>query len=275
VSSLKGKTLFITGGSRGARIAIAAKTTEPHRYLPGTIYTAAQEIERLGGEALPLVADVRSEESIAAAVEQTVARFGGIDICVNNASAIKLESTQAVSMKSFDLMHQVNVRGTFLTSKLCIPHLLRAENAHVLTLSPPLDFQPKWFANHVAYSISKYAMSMVTLGMAKEFADAGIAFNALWPRTPIATAAIEFNVGASALARCRTPEIMADAAHCILTQPSRRFTGQFWLDDSVLHEVAGVTDFARYRVSNEERLKNSLFVEPTLPKPPGVAATIA
>jgi len=289
MSNLQGKVIFITGGSRGiglaianraardgACVAIGAKTTEPHRYLPGTIYTAAQEIEKLGGRALPLVMDVRSEDSVAAAVQKTVDTFGGIDICINNASAIKLAGTAAVTMKQFDLMHQVNVRGTFLTSKLCIPHLLRARNPHVLTLAPPLDLRPEWLAPHTAYSISKLGMSLCVLGMAAEFREAGIAFNALWPRTPIATAAIEFAVeqGKGLLAKCRTAQIMADAAHCILTQPAREFSGHFCLDDSTLHELAGETDFDKYRVAPEGKLATDLFVGTDLDKPPGVAGTM-
>lgn len=290
MSGLKGKVLFITGGSRGigfaiasraardgAHIVIAAKTTEPHRYLPGTIYTAAKEIEQLGGRALPVVMDVRSEESVAAAVAAAVETFGGIDICINNASAIKLQSTTEVTMKQYDLMNQVNARGTFMTSKLCIPHLRRAENPHVLTLAPPLDLQAKWFSGHVAYSIAKFGMSLTVLGMAEEFRNEGIAFNALWPRTPIATAAIEFGVesGKERLAKCRRPEIMADAAHAILTQPSRQFTGRFCIDDSVLHELTQAKDFEQYRVSPPQLLATDLFVDPRLEKPPGVAETMA
>lgn len=288
-TGLKDKVLFITGASRGiglaiaqraardgACVAIAAKTTEPHRYLPGTIYTAAKEIEALGGRALPVVVDVRSEESVASAIEQTVKAFGGIDICVNNASAINLSGTATLTMKQYDLMHQVNGRGTFLTSKLCLPHLLRAANPHVLTLAPPIDMQPKWFAPHVGYSMAKFSMSLVVLGMAEEFRDSGIAFNALWPRTPIATAAIEFAVadGKALLSKCRSPQIMADAAHAILTQPARRFTGRFCLDDSILYELTGETAFDRYRIDPVAKLATDLFVERGGDMPPGVAATM-
>lgn len=290
MGSLKGKVIFITGGSRGigfaiaaraardgACIAIAAKTADPHRYLPGTIHTAAREIESLGGRALPLLVDVRAEESVAAAVQKTVDTFGGLDICVNNASAIKLAATSDVTMKQYDLMQQVNGRGTFLTSKLCLPHLLRSANPHVLTIAPPLDLAPRWFAPHVAYSIAKFGMSLVVLGMADEFREAGIAFNALWPRTPIATAAVEFALegGKQLLTMCRTPEIMADAAHCILTQPARSFTGRFCLDDNVLYELAGETDFDRYRVDPQGRLALDLFVQEGAAAPPGVAVSLS
>jgi len=289
MSGLKDKVIFITGASRGiglaiatraardgACVAIAAKTAEPHRYLPGTIYTAAKEIEALGGRALPLIVDVRSEESVAAAVQKTVETFGGLDICVNNASAINLAGTLDVTMKQFDLMHQVNQRGTFLTSKLCIPHLRRAQNPHVLTLAPPLDLSAEWFAPHVAYSMAKFGMSLTVLGMAEEFRSAGIAFNALWPRTPIATAAIEYGIegGKALIARSRTVEIMADAAHCILSQPSREFTGRFCLDDSVLHELAHVTDFDKYRVDPSAPLATDFFVRPDTQLPPGVTAAM-
>jgi citronellol/citronellal dehydrogenase len=289
MSTLKDKVMFVTGGSRGiglaiaaraardgARIAIAAKTVEAHRYLPGTIYTAAKEIENLGGRSLPLVVDVRSEESVAAAIQKTVDTFGGIDICINNASAINLSGTAAVTMKQFDLMNQVNLRGTFLTSKLCIPHLLKSQNPHVLALAPPLDFRPEWFGPHVAYSMAKFSMSLTMFGMAEEFREAGIAFNALWPRTPIATAAVEFAVqgGRELLRKCRTPQIMADAAYAILTQPSRSFTGRFCLDDSVLHELEGRTDFDGYRVDSREQLATDLFVANGTDMPPGVAETM-
>ena len=289
MSGLKKKVLFITGGSRGigfaiaaraardgACVAIAAKTTEPHRYLPGTIYSAAEEIERIGGQALPVVMDVRSEESVAAAIDATVARFGGIDICINNASAIKIQTTPEVSMKQYDLMHQVNARGTFMTSKLCVPHLLRSPNPHVLTLAPPLDLQAKWFSGHVAYSMAKFGMSLTVLGMAEEFRQQGIAFNALWPRTPIATAAIEFGIagGKEHIRKCRRPEIMADAAHAILTQPARDFTGRFCIDDSVLHELEQVRDFGPYHLFPDQKLATDLFVDRGLEMPPGVAETM-
>lgn len=258
--SLAGKTLFITGASRGiglaiamraardgANIAVAAKTTEPHPHLPGTIYTAAEEIEAAGGKALPLVVDVRHEGSVAAAIDATAARFGGIDIVINNASAISKTAVDQTEMRRWDLMNQVNARGTFLTSKLAIPHLRRAANPHVLTLSPPLNLDPKWFAGHVAYTITKYSMSMAMLGMAEEFRGEGIAFNCLWPRVGIATAAIEFAVGdAGELAKCRKPQIMADAAHAIFCKPARECTGNFFIDDTFLHGE-GVRDFSIYK----------------------------
>jgi len=219
--------------------------------------------------------DVRSEESVAAAVSQAVAKFGRIDVCMNNASAIVLQPTSALDMKKFDLMNQVNVRGTFLASKLCVPHMRDAENPHVLTLSPPLDMNPQWFAPHTAYTMAKYGMSMVVLGMAAECKKDGIAFNALWPRAPIATAAIEFAVGNKEFFnRCRTPDIMADAAHAILTQPSRAFTGRFCIDDSVLFELGLVTDFERYRIDKSQKLAPDLFIRARENAPPGVADTI-
>lgn len=281
--SLSGKTLFITGASRGiglaialraardgANIAIAAKTAEPHKHLPGTIYSAAEEIERAGGKALPLVVDVRDELSVLTAVEQTVERFGGIDICVNNASAIQLTGTLATDMKRYDLMHQVNARGTYLVSKACIPHLKRAANPHVLTLSPPLDMKPRWFAGHVAYTMAKFGMSMCVLGMAEEFRADGIAFNALWPRTGIATAAIQFALaGEEGLKSCRKVEIMADAAHAIFEKPSREFTGHFLIDDTFLY-AEGVRDFDQYRVDPSRPLMPDFFVPADSQPPPGV-----
>jgi citronellol/citronellal dehydrogenase len=280
--SLKNKTLFITGGSRGiglaialraardgANVAIAAKTAKAHPKLPGTIYTAATEVESAGGNALPLVVDVRDEGAVLEAVRKTVERFGGIDICVNNASAIGLTGTEATEMKRFDLMHQINVRGTFLTSKACIPHLKRAANPHVLTLSPPLELRPEWFGAHLAYTLSKYGMSMCMLGMAEEFRADGIAFNTLWPRTTIATAAVEFMLGGEEmLKRSRSPEIMADAAHAILTKPSRSFTGRFLIDDAVLYDE-GVRDFDRYRCDPSKPLMVDLFVDPKADTPAG------
>jgi citronellol/citronellal dehydrogenase len=258
MASLHGKTLFITGASRGigkaigmraaadgANVVIAAKTTEPHPKLPGTIYTAAEDIEEAGGRALPLVVDVREEAQVEAAVEQAVAKFGGIDILVNNASAISLTGTLETPMKRYDLMHQINVRGTYLCSKLCIPHLRKAANPHVLNLSPPLNFEERWFAPNTAYSIAKFGMSLCALGMAGEFRRDGIAFNALWPRTAIATAAMAMLGGPDALKRCRKPEIMADAAHIILTRPAREFSGNFCVDDEVLRS-AGVTNLSSY-----------------------------
>lgn len=288
MSSLNGKTLFITGASRGiglaialraardgANIAIAAKTAEPHKHLPGTIYTAADEIEKAGGKALPLMVDIRSEELVQDAVEKTVARFGGIDICVNNASAISLTGTEATEMKRWDLMHQINARGTFLVSKTCIPYLRKAANPHVLMLSPPLDMSAKWFAPHVAYTIAKFGMSLCVLGMSEEFRSNGIAFNALWPRTAIATAAVEFALGGDAMMKAsRTPDILADAAQLILTKPARTFTGNFIIDDTFLWEN-GVTDFEKYRVDRSQKLIPDFFVPDYYRTPPGVADTMA
>ena len=282
--SLKGKTLFVTGASRGighaialraardgANIAIAAKTAEPHPKLPGTIYTAAEDMEKAGGKALPLVVDVRDEASVMAAVEETVQRFGGIDICVNNASAIQLTGTLQTDMKRYDLMHQINARGTYLTSKACIPHLKQSANPHVLMLSPPLDMSPRWFGPHVAYTMAKFGMSMCVLGMAAEFKDDGIAFNALWPRTGIATAAIRNALaGDEGMRRCRTPEIMADAAHAIFEKPSREFSGNFLIDDTFLYGE-GVRDFEQYRVDPTQPLMPDFFVPEDMPPPPGVS----
>ena len=281
--SLAGKTLFITGASRGiglaialraardgANVAVAAKTAEPHKHLPGTIYTAAEEIEAAGGKALPLIVDVREEASVMEAVEKTAAAFGGIDICVNNASAIQLTPTEATDMKRYDLMHQVNARGTFLTSKACIPWLKKAANPHVLALSPPLDMSPHWFGRHVAYTMAKYGMSMCMLGMAEEFKDEGIAFNGLWPRTGIATAAIKFALaGDEGMSHCRTPDIMADAAYAIFNKPSREFTGNFLIDDTFLYGE-GVRDFDQYRVDPTRPLMPDFFVPADSVPPPGV-----
>ncbi|RVT94483.1 SDR family oxidoreductase [Sphingomonas crocodyli] len=258
--SLTGKTLFITGASRGiglaialraardgANIVVAAKTTEAHKHLPGTIYSAAEDIEKAGGQALPIVVDVRHEDSVQAAIDAAVARFGGIDILVNNASAISKTGVEDSEMKRWDLMNQVNTRGTFLASKAAIPHLKKAANPHVLTLSPPLNLDPKWFAGHVAYTITKYSMSMAMLGMAEEYREAGIAFNCLWPRVGIATSAIEFAVGNSdEMRKCRKPEIMSDAAYRIFTKPARECTGNFFIDDTFLYDE-GVRDFAAYK----------------------------
>jgi len=279
---LRGKTLFVTGASRGiglavalkaakdgANIAIAAKTAEPNAKLPGTIFSAAAEIEKAGGRALPLVCDIRFEDQVTAAVAATVAEFGGIDICVNNASAISLTGTPDTDMKRFDLMSQINARGTFLVSKLCIPHLLKADNPHVLMLSPPLDMQPKWFAGHTAYSMAKYGMSMCVLGMAAEFSGR-IAFNALWPRTAIATAAIRLAMGSPDAARhCRTPEILADAAYAVFIKP-KSFSGNFLIDDTFLSEN-GVTDFDRYRVDPGQDLVADFFVPDSMLPPKGVS----
>ena len=281
--SLQGKTLFVTGASRGiglaialraardgANIAIAAKTAEPHKHLPGTIYTAAEEIEKAGGKALPLIVDVRDEASVYEAVEKTAAAFGGIDVCVNNASAIQMTGTLATDMKRYDLMNQVNARGTFLTSKACIPHLKNAANPHVLMLSPPLDMSPRWFEGHTAYTMAKFGMSMCVLGMAAEFKSDGIAFNALWPRTGIATAAIQFALaGEEGMKQCRTPDIMADAAYAIFNKPSREFTGNFLIDDSFLY-AEGERDFDKYRVDPTTRLMPDFFVPADSVPPPGV-----
>ena len=275
VADLSGKTLFISGGSRGighaiavraaqdgANIIIAAKTAEAHPKLPGTIYTAAEDIEKAGGQALPVVCDIRSEEEVASAVAAGVERFGGLDICINNASAISLTPTLETPMKRYDLMQQVNTRGTFLVSKTCLPHLVQAANPHILNLSPPLNFEAKWFAPHVAYSIAKYGMSLCVLGMAAEFRKQGVAVNALWPRTAIATAAVKNLLGGDELVRrSRKPEIMADAAHVILTKPSREFTGNFCVDDEVL-EGAGVRDLSHYAVDASVELAPDFFVEP-------------
>jgi len=271
-TNLAGKTLFITGASRGigkaialraardgANVAIAAKTAEPHPKLPGTIFSAAQEIEAAGGKALPLQVDIRNEEQVQDAVAKTVQRFGAIDILVNNASAINLTGTLQTPLKRFDLMMGVNARGTFLCSQACIPHLRKARNPHVLTLSPPLVLRPKWFAPHAAYTLSKYGMSMCMLGMAEEFRADGIAFNALWPRTLIATAALSVIEGTST-AGARKPEIVADAAHIILTRDSRGTTGQFFIDDEVLAS-AGITDLSGYAVVPGAPLQPDLFVD--------------
>src|SRR5262245_64764299 len=280
--SLRGKTLFITGASRGiglaiglraardgANIVIAAKTAEPHKKLPGTIYTAAEEVEKAGGQALPVVVDVREPDSVKAAVDEAVERFGGLDICVNNASAIQLTGTLSTDIRRYDLMHQVNARGTFVVSRACLPHLLKAQNPHVLMLSPPLDMAPRWFGNHVAYTMAKYGMSMCVLGMAEEFKDDGIAFNALWPRTGVATAAIKNALaGEEGMAHCRTPEIMGDAAIAILTKDSRQFTGQFVIDDEILY-ADGVRDFDQYRVDPTKDLMPDFFVPESSKPPPG------
>ncbi len=274
--SLGGKTLFISGASRGiglaiakraaadgANVVIAAKTAKPHPKLPGTIYTAAEEIEAAGGSALPVVCDIRDEQQVAEAVAAGAERFGGIDICVNNASAISLTGTEQTSMRRYDLMHQVNTRGTFLVSKTCLPHLKKAENPHILNLSPPLNMLEKWFAPHVAYTMAKYGMSMCVLGMAGEFREDGIAVNALWPRTAIATAAVQNLLGGDEMTkRSRKPEIVADAAWVILTKPSREFTGNFCIDDEVL-ESAGITDLGGYAVDPSiGELMPDFFVEP-------------
>jgi citronellol/citronellal dehydrogenase len=273
MGTLAGKTLFITGASRGigkaialraaqdgANIVIAAKTTEPHPKLPGTIYSAAEDIEKAGGQALPLAVDIRDEAQIAEAVAKTVATFGGIDILVNNASAISLTGTLETPMKRYDLMHSVNARGTFACSQACLPELLKAANPHILNLSPPLSLDPQWFGPHVAYTMAKYGMSMCVLGMAEEFRTQGVAVNALWPRTMISTAAVQNLLGGDfAMRGSRTPEIVADAAHVVLTKPSREFTGQFCLVEDVL-QAAGVTDFSTYQSVPDDELLPDLFI---------------
>jgi citronellol/citronellal dehydrogenase len=273
MNTLAGKTLFITGGSRGigreialraardgANVAIAAKTSEPHPKLAGTIHSVASEIEAAGGKALPIQLDVRDENAVRAAIDQTAKHFGGLDILVNNASAISLTPTLATPAKRFDLMLGVNVRGTFLCSQAAIPWLEKSKNAHILTLSPPLAMKPKWFAGHVAYTMSKYGMSMCTLGMAEEFRGLGIAVNSLWPRTTIATAAVEVHFPEAILRASRKADIMADAAHVILTSDARANTGNFYIDEEVL-KGSGVKDFARYAVTPGVPLFQDLFVE--------------
>jgi citronellol/citronellal dehydrogenase len=283
MATLKGKTLFITGASRGiglaialraardgANIAIAAKTADPNPKLEGTIHTAANEVEAAGGTALAVACDIRFEEQVQAAVAKTVEQFGGIDVCVNNASAISLTPSTATEMKRYDLMHGINARGTFLVSKTCIPHLKKAANPHILMLSPPLDMDVKWFAPHVAYSMAKFNMSIIALGLSGEIKGDGIAVNTLWPRTTIATAAVKNLLGGDELMRrSRTPEIMGDAAHLILTQDARAFTGRFCIDDTLLYD-RGVKDFEKYRVDKSVDLAPDFFVPASIPPPPGV-----
>jgi citronellol/citronellal dehydrogenase len=274
--TLNGKTLFITGASRGiglaialkaakdgANVVIAAKSAEPHPKLEGTIYTAAEEIEAAGGKALPCVVDVRSEEDVKAAVAKAVETFGGIDILVNNASAIALKSTPQTAMSRYDLMHNVNTRGTFLCSKTCLPHLREADNPHILNISPPLNMEEKWFAPHVAYTMAKFGMSMCVLGMAGEFKPYGIGVNALWPRTAIATAAVKNVLGGdNMMALCRTPEIMADAAHEIFTREAKNCSGNFFVDDEVMESI-GVTDLSGYAaVPGTTQFMPDFFVDP-------------
>ena len=280
--SLKGKTLFITGASRGigltialkaardgANIAVAAKTETPHPKLPGTIHSAAEEIEKAGGKALPLVVDVREEETVKKALDQTAAHFGGIDIVVNNASAIQLTPVALTDMRRFDLMHQINARGTFMVSKHAIPHLLKAGNPHVLMLSPPLDMKEKWFAAYTGYAMAKFGMSLVVLGLAGELRGK-VGVNALWPRTTIATSAIKNIVGGDALmGMSRTPQILADAACAIFNKP-KTFTGNFLLDDTFL-AGEGVTDFDQYRADPTQRLQIDFFVPDEMPPPKGVS----
>jgi citronellol/citronellal dehydrogenase len=283
MTTLAGKTLFITGGSRGiglaialraardgANVAIAAKTTEVHPRLPGTIYTAAREIESAGGQALPLTCDVRSDDQVSAAVTETVKRFGGIDICVNNASAISLTNTVETQMKRFDLMHQVNVRGTFLVAKTCLPHLEAADNPHILNLSPPLGMVPGWFGMHLAYTMSKMGMSMCTLGLAEEFRDSGIGVNSLWPLTLIDTAAVRNVVAAAAAgpAAGRKPAIVAAAAHAILVKRAEHCTGNFFIDEEVLR-AEGEHDFDRYAAQPGTPPAADFFVPDELVEPLG------
>jgi citronellol/citronellal dehydrogenase len=271
--TLKGKTLFISGGSRGigkaialraaangANIAVAAKTDRPHPVLPGTIHSAVEDIETAGGKGLAIRMDVRDEEQVEASVAQAVEHFGGIDILINNASAIMLKGTMDLPMKRYDLMFNTNVRGTYLLTRTCIPHLRKSDNPHVLNLSPPLNLNPAWFSEHVAYTMAKYGMSMCVLGMAEEFREDGIAFNALWPRTVIATAAIRVLDGMVEPKNCRTEAIMADAAHAILSQDARHCSGNFFLDEDVLR-ATGVRDFDRYAVQPGAALMKDLFLD--------------
>ncbi len=273
LKNLAGKTIIMSGGSRGiglaialraardgANVAIAAKTAEPHPKLPGTIYTAAKEIEAAGGQALPLICDVRDEENVQNVVDQTVEKFGGIDICINNASAISLTGTEATSMKRYDLMNQVNARGTFLLSKTCLPHLKKSEHGHILNLSPPLDMSPKWFKNHTAYTMAKYGMSMCTLGMAEEFRSFGIGVNSLWPLTAIDTAAVRNVLGGDQMAKMsRTPDILSDCAHMMLVKDPKEFTGNFVVDEQFMR-AEGVTDFAQYAPGYDGPLAGDFFV---------------
>jgi citronellol/citronellal dehydrogenase len=274
MDSLNGRTIFLSGGSRGiglaiavraardgARVALMAKTAEPHPRLPGTIYTAAEEIEAAGGEALPIVGDIRDAEAVEAAAAQTAERFGGIDMVVNNASAINLAPMRDLPVKRFDLMQQINARGTFVVTRACLPHLRESDHAHVLTLSPPLSADPRWLAGHSAYTLSKMGMTMITLGLAADEAEAGIGANCLWPRTIIATAAVQNLLGGDeAMARARTPEIMADAARAVLLRDPRSCTGNAFIDDEVLAE-AGITDLDRYVERDDADLTLDIFVD--------------
>jgi citronellol/citronellal dehydrogenase len=272
--SLKGKTIFITGASRGighaiglraardgANIVIAAKTTEPHPKLAGTIYTAAEDMEKAGGKALGIPCDIRSEEQVAEAIEKAVAAFGGIDILVNNASALGLTDTQKTEMKRYDLMHQINARGTFMCSKYAIPHLRKSQNPHILNISPPLNMSPRWFGPWVAYTMAKYGMSMCTLGMAEELRKSGVAVNSLWPETAIATAAVANLLGGEQMIKgSRKPEIMGDAAYAILNKPARECTGKFFIDVDILRET-GTTDFVKYAVDPNADLVRDFFLD--------------
>ena len=274
MTTLKDKTVFIIGASRGigkaialraakdgANVVVAAKTAEPHPKLPGTIYTAAEEIEAAGGKALPVVTDIRFEEQVEAAVAKTVETFGGIDILVNNASAIMLTGTLQTPMKRFDLMHQVNTRGTYMVSQKCLPHLLKADNPHILNLSPPLNLNPRWFKNHVAYTMAKYGMSMCVLGMAEEFRSKGVGVNALWPRTSVATAAVKNILGGDAMMKkSRKPEILADAFYAIVSKPGSECTGNFFIDDDVM-KAEGVTDLDQYAVEPGQDLLTDFFLD--------------
>lgn len=271
---MKGKTAFISGASRGigkaialrlasegANIIVAAKTAEPHPKLKGTIYSAAEEIENAGGKALPLIVDIRHEDVVQDAFEKAVDKFGGIDILINNASAISLTDSQTTTMKRYDLMHTVNGRGTFMVTKYAVPHLKQGTNPHILTLSPPLNLNPKWFTNYMAYTMSKYNMSMTVLGYAEELREHGIAANALWPQTGIATAAIEFGIGGKDMMQiCRTTDIMADAANVILNRDSKTCTGNFFIDEDVMRSE-GVTDFEKYAVNPDKELMKDLFID--------------
>jgi citronellol/citronellal dehydrogenase len=273
-TTLADKTLFISGGSRGiglaialraagdgANVALIAKTAEPHPKLEGTVYTAAEQIEAAGGKALPIVGDIRDEEQVVSAVAQAVERFGGIDVCVNNASAINLSGTEALEMKRYDLMQDINVRGTFLVTKTCIPHLRDAENPHILTLSPPISVEARWLGPHIGYTLAKYGMSLCALGFAEELREAGIASNALWPRTLIATAAVQNLLGGdAAMARARKPELYADAAYAIVNRPSRECTGNTYLCEDVLVEE-GITDFDQYMYVKDGDPQVDLFVD--------------
>ncbi len=273
VSDLRGKTVFITGASRGiglavalkaaadgANIVIAAKTASPHRSLPGTIYTAAEAVEEAGGRALPVVADIRDPAQITAAVERTVDTFGGIDVLVNNASAIYLSATLDTPVKRFDLMNQVNVRGTFLVSQACLPYLLKADNPHILSFCPPPNIKPQWFRHHTAYTMAKYGMSMTVVGLAAEFGSRGVAVNGLWPKTVIQTAALQMLGGLVKAEQCRKPDIMADAAHIILCRSSREHSGEFLIDEEILRG-AGVDDFDAYAVAPGQPLYPDLFID--------------
>lgn len=281
--SLKDKVIFMSGGSRGiglamakkaakdgAKIVVAAKTSEPHPKLPGTIFTAAEEIIEAGGDALPVVCDIRNEDNVRDVINQAVEHFGGIDVCINNASAIQLTNVTDTAMKRYDLMHQINGRGTYMVSKYCLPHLMKADNPHILNLSPPLDMSPKWFSGTVAYTMAKYTMSMCVLGMAEEFKEFGIAVNALWPRTAIATAAVQNHLGGDEIMRLsRNVDIMADAAYEILTKSSKEFTGNFCIDDLILHD-AGINDFTKYANVPFAELMPDFFVPDDTPVPDDV-----